>query len=122
MADCRDAAAIEILSEAGGGMLEPEAAEIAVAATGTAPAGHPGQGTYQQYCGMCHDVGVGGAPKLGDIAGWSPRIERGAEALIASAINGVTSSAGVMPPRGGFMQLSDDEVGTAVAYMMEASR
>ena len=42
--------------------------------------------------------------------------------MMANAINGVTSANGVMPAKGGFVHLSDDEVNTAVEYMVEASR
>lgn len=120
MENCRDAAAIQILSEAvpgeTGESLEGGGETEAVAEA------HPGAATYDQYCSICHDVGVGGAPKLGDADQWVSRIENGMPVLMANAINGMSSANGVMPAKGGFVHLSDDEVNTAVEYMVEASR
>lgn len=83
---------------------------------------HVGQSTYDQYCSICHASGLAGAPKLGDAPNWEPRIAKGIDTLVANAINGVTSTAGTMPPKGGFAQLTDQEVSTAVQYMVEASQ
>ena len=128
MKNCRDAAAIQILSEAapgatgepldGGALGDAEGGGEAEAAAEV----HPGAATYGQYCSICHDVGVGGAPKLGDADQWASRNAKGMPVLMANAINGVTSANGVMPAKGGFVHLSDDEVNTAVEYMVEASR
>lgn len=122
MADCRDPDAIEILSEVAGTAVQvaQSGAEEPVAATEAAA--HPGEATYRQYCSICHDVGVAGAPKIGSAADWEERLSGGTEALIANAINGVSSPEGVMPPKGGFTQLADEEVGAAVEFMVEASR
>ena len=67
-------------------------------------------------CAACHDAGVLNAPKLGDKAGWSARIAKGADALYASAINGI----GTMPPKGGRADISDDDIKRAVDYMLES--
>jgi len=121
MENCRDPSAISIVSEAvpgtEGGSLEGD-----IAAPEAAAAAHPGESVYGQYCSVCHDIGVAGAPKVGDAAAWAGRTDKGMEALVANAINGVSSPAGVMPPKGGFTQLADDEVADAVAFMVEASR
>ncbi|RLA45383.1 MAG: cytochrome C, partial [Gammaproteobacteria bacterium] len=126
MENCRDPGEIKILSE-----VSPRAAEQASTQAGSASPGsdagtadqkHPGEQTYQQYCSICHAVGVGGAPKVGDTTAWVPRIEKGMDTLIANAINGVTADTGVMPPKGGFSQLTDNEVGDAVKYIVEASQ
>jgi len=129
MENCRDPGEIKIVSE-----VSPSAAEQTSVQEGSASPGsaadsagnaaqkHPGEGTYQQYCSICHAVGVGGAPKLGDVTTWAARIEKGIDTLIANAVNGVTSNTGVMPAKGGFAQLSDDEVAAAVRYMVEVSQ
>jgi cytochrome c5 len=118
MADCRDPEAITVLSEVPtyvpASMTAEEIAEAEPA--------HAGAGTYDQYCSICHDVGVAGAPRIGDAAAWSARLERGMASLTMNAINGITSEAGVMPAKGGFAHLSDDEVAAAVAYMVEGSQ
>ena len=117
MQNCRDPEQIEILSE-----VVPAAPAAAAAQTvAAAQTADPGQKTYDQYCSICHNLGVGGAPVLGEAAQWAERVTRGLDAVAANAINGVTSDAGVMPPKGGFPHLSDDEVTDAVRYMMEKS-
>ena len=52
---------------------------------------------------------------------WAERMAQGMDQLVNNAINGISSEAGVMPPKGGFMQLSDEEVEQAVAYMVGES-
>lgn len=108
--------------------------EIAVAGAqaGQAPARGPavapaaaardGQQVYQAGCVACHGAGVAGAPKVGDKGQWAKRIAKGSGTLYASAINGVQGSAGVMPPKGGNLALSDAEVKAAVDYMVARSK
>ena len=62
--------------------------------------------------------GVAGAPKLGDIAGWAPRIAQGADTLFEHATKGFKG----MPPRGGSSQLTDADVTAAIDYMVERSQ
>jgi cytochrome c5 len=73
---------------------------------------HTGEQVYQGQCAACHGAGVAGAPKFGDAAAWGPRLGRGYEALLHSAIKGK----GAMSPQGGG-QYSDYEIGRAVVYM-----
>ena len=80
-----------------------------------------GEQTYNKACFGCHGTGAMGAPKLGDKEKWKPRIEKGMETLFQNAINGYQGAVGYMPSRGG-MDLSDEEVFSAVAYMVEKSR
>ncbi len=79
-----------------------------------------GDAVYQQACLACHATGVAGAPKFADAAGWADRIAKGNDMLYDHAINGFQGEAGVMPPKGGQTQLSDDEVRAAVDYMLDA--
>jgi len=92
-----------------------EPVKIAVAAS---PPGRDGQQTYQAACVACHDAGIAGAPKLGDKGQWAKRIAKGVDTLYASAVNGIQGSAGVMPPKGGNLALSNAEVKAAVDYMV----
>lgn len=78
-----------------------------------------GPQVYNAACLVCHGAGIGGAPILGDAAAWSGRIEQGMETLETHAIAGFTGSSGLMPPKGGRMDLSDDEVRAAVQYMVD---
>jgi cytochrome c len=119
MANCRDPAAIEILSE-----VVPEATENKLVETGAqnVAATGPGMEVYDQFCSLCHAVGVAGAPRLGEVSEWTARLDSGIETLVNRSIAGVTSESGVMPPKGGFAHLSDDQVRAAVEYMVDASR
>ena len=73
---------------------------------------------YESKCSACHGFGIAGAPKLGDTADWQARIARGMEVLYSNAINGFTGNTGIMPPKGGFTGLSDDQVKVIVDYMV----
>ena len=68
----------------------------------------------------CHASGAANAPKLGDKAAWKPRIEKGMNALLQSAINGVPGTA--MMKRGNCASCSDDDLKTAIEYMVMQSR
>jgi cytochrome c5 len=92
------------------------------AAAAPAPVARDGQQVYQASCVACHDAGIAGAPKLGDKGQWAKRIGKGVDTLYASAVNGVQSSAGVMPAKGGNPALSDAEVKAAVDYMVGRSK
>ena len=91
-----------------------EPTEVAVVLTGPQ--------VYNQACTACHSTGAGGAPKVGDVGSWGPRIATGMSALNQNAINGFQGSAGFMPAKGGAIQLSDEEVIAAVEYMVAESQ
>ena len=95
-----------------------ESTQVAAAASVTVD----GAQVYQLACMACHTAGVAGAPKLGDTEAWSTRVTQGAEALYTHAISGFQGSAGMMPPKGGNLALSDDEVKAAVDYMLAQSQ
>lgn len=76
-----------------------------------------GQQVFAQICKTCHEAGIAGAPKAGDKAAWSPRIAEGEKTLVQHAINGYQGKSGVMPPKGGNPELTDDEVHRAVVYL-----
>lgn len=78
-----------------------------------------GPQVYNEACITCHGSGIGGAPVFGNAADWGPRIEQGLEVLHEHAINGYQGSTGYMPPKGGRLDLSDEEVRAAVDYMVE---
>jgi cytochrome c len=81
-----------------------------------------GPQVYNAACLACHGAGVGGAPVLGDVAGWTNRIAQGMDVLNDHALNGFAGSAGYMPPKGGRVDLSDQEIIDAVAYMVNESQ
>jgi cytochrome c5 len=88
---------------------------------GAALAAIDGEAVYNKACTTCHATGLAGAPKLGDAADWGPRIAQGEALLLEHAIKGFTGKKGMMPPKGGFVNLSDDEVRAAIAYMTTAT-
>lgn len=101
----------------------PAPADVATAsAPAPAAAAHPGEAIYNQGCQACHATGVTGAPIPGDAADWGPRIAQGEALLLEHAIKGYTGSKGMMPPKGGFMHLSDAQVADAVRYMVSKSQ
>ena len=103
------------------GALAPEAVaariqpvgKLEVGAAGAAGgAAKSGEEIVKETCAACHQAGVANAPKLGDKAGWSPRLKQGLNGLLASVIKGK----GAMPPRAG-TSLSDEELAGAVVFM-----
>lgn len=77
-----------------------------------------GESIYSSNCQGCHDYGVAGAPKMGDIAAWADRLTKGIETVYANAINGI----GAMPAKGTCMDCSDDEIIATIDYMLENSQ
>ncbi len=77
---------------------------------------------YEATCTACHGFGVLGAPKLGDQKAWKPRIAQGIETLYQHSIDGFIGESGVMPPKGGFSELSDDQIRALVDYMVAAAQ
>ncbi len=102
------------------------AAENGAAGAETAAAGaagdHPGKKTYDEACTVCHGTGAAGAPKLGDPDAWAARIAQGVEVLYDHAIKGFQGKAGIMPPKGGRVDLDDGAVKATVDYMLENSK
>lgn len=72
-----------------------------------------GEQIVQAQCAKCHQSGANGAPRIGDRDAWLPRLKRGLDLLVRSAINGH----GPMPPRGGMVDLTDSEIRGAIVYM-----
>ena len=95
-------------------VAEAKPAEAAPAQAAPADASANGEKTYKATCFACHDVGVAGAPKLGDKAAWEPRIATGKDALYNSSLHGKNA----MPPKGGNAALADADVKAAVDYMV----
>jgi cytochrome c5 len=82
----------------------------------------PGETVYSQACVACHGAGIAGAPKFGDAAAWAPRIAQGGDTLYKHALEGFQGKAGLMPPKGGRTDLSDQSVKNAVDYIVAASK
>jgi len=81
-----------------------------------------GPQVYNAACNVCHGAGIGGAPVVGNASAWSERIAQGTDMLYQHAIGGFSGTAGVMPPKGGNVGLSDQEVRDAVDFMITESQ
>ena len=79
-----------------------------------------GEQVYQKFCVNCHRAGVANAPKFGDAAAWAPRIAKGTDVLYTSAKKGVPGTA--MMAKGACSVCSDEELETAVDYMVSGSK
>ncbi len=77
-----------------------------------------GPQVYNTACQACHASGVGGAPVLGDKAAWVSRVAQGQDILARHVLEGYQGDAGYMPPKGGRIDLSDQEVLDALAFML----
>lgn len=93
------------------------AATSAVAAVASGP--RSGEEIYAASCFACHDTGAAGAPKLGDAAAWTARVDsKGMEMLVANAINGI----GAMPAKGACGDCSDEEIAATVEHIIANSK
>ena len=82
--------------------------------------GFDAEATYMMSCFACHSTGAAGAPKVGDgnADAWAPRMEKGMEAVVANAINGLNT----MPPKGLCFTCTDEDLAALVTYMVSSSQ
>ncbi|MCF8159161.1 MAG: c-type cytochrome [Polaromonas sp.] len=81
------------------------------------PTSTTGEQLVQSHCVNCHDDGKSGAPRIDDFNAWKPRLQKGMDGLVRSAISGHKA----MPARAGMAQLSDTDLRNAVTYMVVQS-
>ncbi|MDO6682141.1 MULTISPECIES: cytochrome c5 family protein [unclassified Oceanobacter] len=72
-----------------------------------------GEDIYGAACIACHGSGILGAPKKGDTAAWNTRLDKGFEATLSNAVNGLNA----MPPKGNCLDCSEDELLAAIKFM-----
>jgi cytochrome c5 len=92
-----------------------EAQAAAAAATVQEEVVVDGPAVYASLCSACHDSGVSDAPIKGSELMAARLEEKGLEALVQNAINGLN----VMPPRGGNPALTDEQIQAAVEFMLQ---
>ena len=82
--------------------------------------GFDAEATYMMSCFACHSTGAAGAPKVGDgnAEAWAPRMEKGMDAVVMNAINGLNT----MPPKGLCFTCTDEDLAALVAYMVNSSQ
>jgi cytochrome c5 len=96
--------------------------EAAAPAAAPAPEAAPvdpklaaGKAVYDASCAMCHNSDAMGAPKPGDKAAWEPRLAKGMETVMKNTIEGFNT----MPAKGGNPALTDEQLKSAVDYMID---
>ena len=111
--------AIALLLMSCGSDQSPTSADAGGLVEGGQAAAHPGEKVYQQYCFSCHTPGLSGAPKLGDVEAWAPRIAKGPDLLMQATIEGIQPA---MPPRGLCVSCSQEDLAQAIDYMVSKSQ
>jgi cytochrome c5 len=99
-------AIVYMVNQSGGNWVEPLAGATRTAA-------RTSDSIVQTQCAKCHQTGKDGAPKMGDRPAWAPRLAKGLDHLVASAVHGH----GPMPSRGGLPDLTREEIRHAILYM-----
>lgn len=80
----------------------------------SSPSQKTGEQLVKERCSECHAAGKNGAPKVGAMDDWKPRLKLGVENLVNSAIRGHNA----MPARAGMANLSDADLRAAVTFMV----
>jgi len=80
-----------------------------------------GKEIYDNKCMACHMTGVTGAPKMDEKERWATIATQGLDVLYDHSIKGFTGKQGVMPPKGGFADLTDKDMKDAVSYMLKTA-
>ncbi len=106
------------IKPAGDVCMQGDDCASAVATVAAADGPRSGKEVYDSKCATCHATGAAGAPKLGDAAGWAPRVEKGIETLYTHAIKGFNG----MPAKGLCFDCSDDEIKASVDYLVDNSK
>ena len=93
-----------------------DCANAVAAAAPISSALRSGEEIYVNACATCHSIGLAGAPKFADASTWGVRPDKGIAALTMSVKNGLNG----MPPKGMCMDCSEDELSSAVQYMLDS--
>jgi len=101
----------------GDSWAQDSAAAYSAASAAPAPPAvqRSGEAVVSAHCARCHETGIDGAPKIGDLGAWIPHLKDGLDPLVRIAIEGH----GRMPPRGGATRLTDREIRNAIVYMFD---
>jgi len=68
---------------------------------------------WSRSCALCHVDGEGGAPRVGAVEEWKPRLGQGREKLLEHTIQGYNN----MPPLGYCMSCSEQDFSTIIEFM-----
>ena len=97
--------------------IKPDTTAAAPAA-GSAAIPKSGAEVFQQVCSVCHGAGLAGAPKAGDQGRLGAAHRQGQGDALSARAPGFSGQRGVMPPKGGRVDLPDDLVKAAVDHMV----
>lgn len=80
------------------------------------PVARTGEAIYNQYCTVCHESGVAGAPKFQNQADWQPRLQKagGIAGLVSISEKGLNA----MPAKGTCSDCTEEELKEAIHYML----
>lgn len=90
---------------------------VAATATSEASGARSGEDVYNASCSACHSSGVAGAPIYGT-ADWAEKGKKGIDSLLSTALSGINA----MPPKGTCADCSDDELKSAIEYMVSSAK
>lgn len=93
--------------------LEPLAAENYAAAFETAEMTPAVQKKWARSCALCHVRGEGGAPRVGDLQAWAPRVAGGDVRMMQHTVEGLNR----MPPLGYCMDCDLDDFAAMIHLM-----
>lgn len=71
------------------------------------------QEKWARSCALCHVGGEGGAPRMGDLEAWQPRLAQGQRQLLDNTLEGLNR----MPPLGYCMDCSDEDFVAMIKMM-----
>ncbi len=117
VSDKQRAAIEERIAPAGSVCMEGDSSCGAAVASSGGGSQSP-EDIYNGSCMACHATGAAGAPKMGDVAAWSGRLDKVLEQVYANAIGGING----MPAKGLCMSCSDDDVKAVVDYILDNSK
>jgi len=83
----------------------------------TGSTGGVGAQIFDKTCFACHANGIGGAPKVGDKSAWSARLVQDKAILYKHALEGFQGKSGFMPPKGGCMDCTEEQIKAAVEFL-----
>ncbi len=68
---------------------------------------------WARSCALCHVDGNGGAPRVGNVEEWAPRLAQGPEVLLRHTLEGL----GNMPPLGYCMACEEEDFSAMINFM-----
>jgi cytochrome c5 len=74
--------------------------------------------TWSRSCALCHVTGVAGAPRIGVVEDWQPRLAKGKDMLMKHTIEGFNN----MPPLGYCMSCEERDFVALIDFMSGGSK